>query len=185
MDSARHRYLDMSVTVLLECCDAADPNAWKNMLLPWLQCFGPKCKQALHGCMRFMIAHTQKRERGLHLLHTPMPGMRVQRAMHSIALPAAFQLLTCTFASTAPSSAAQMADRLTYRRRHPYATRSNKTRVVKTPGETPDLAACWLRDRLMLTAAPVTQCWPPAATIRRVTALHTALRCSAVQVDAM
>ena len=28
-----------------------------------------------------------------------------------------------------------MVQRLTYRRRHPYATRSNKTRVVKTPGE--------------------------------------------------
>jgi hypothetical protein len=27
-----------------------------------------------------------------------------------------------------------MAQRLTYRRRHCYATRSNKTRVVKTPG---------------------------------------------------
>ena len=27
-----------------------------------------------------------------------------------------------------------MVQRLTYRRRHPYATRSNKTRVVKTPG---------------------------------------------------
>lgn len=29
---------------------------------------------------------------------------------------------------------AKMVQRLTYRRRHAYATKSNRTRVVKTPG---------------------------------------------------
>jgi len=29
-----------------------------------------------------------------------------------------------------------MVQRLTYRRRHPYHNRSNRTRIVKTPGAT-------------------------------------------------
>ncbi len=33
----------------------------------------------------------------------------------------------------------QMAQRLTYRRRHAYHTKSNRTRIVKTPGQYPAL----------------------------------------------
>ena len=34
----------------------------------------------------------------------------------------------------------KMVQRLTYRKRHSYATKSNQTRVVKTPGPDPFLA---------------------------------------------
>ncbi|RWW72609.1 hypothetical protein BHE74_00019572 [Ensete ventricosum] len=34
-----------------------------------------------------------------------------------------------------------MVQRLTYRKRHSYATKSNQTRVVKTPGKYPILAS--------------------------------------------
>ena len=37
-----------------------------------------------------------------------------------------------------------MVQRLTYRRRHSYATRSNKVRKVKTPGEDAALCMCAL-----------------------------------------
>ena len=47
-----------------------------------------------------------------------------------------------------------MAQRLTYRRRHCYATQSNKTRKVKTPGVAASLAlsvgVCCCRNRLVL-----------------------------------
>lgn len=40
-----------------------------------------------------------------------------------------------------------MAQRLTYRRRHSYATRSNKTRKVKTPGALAAIIASDLSSR--------------------------------------
>lgn len=44
---------------------------------------------------------------------------------------------------TVEDKCVEMAQRLTYRRRHCYATQSNKTRKVKTPG-TSSSAASWI-----------------------------------------
>ena len=52
-----------------------------------------------------------------------------------------------------------MVQRLTYRKRHSYATKSNQTRVVKTPGE-----ICVLHGFHLADSQPAIR--PPVSSVR-------------------
>lgn len=49
-----------------------------------------------------------------------------------------------SFCSLPAQASATMVQRLTYRRRHCYATKSNQTRVVKTPGTSRHFVFLWI-----------------------------------------
>jgi hypothetical protein len=69
-------------------------------------------------------------------LQCPQPEMPVRRGREAHLTTTVQMRMTCKHVSFLAEGEIRrtMAQRLTYRRRHCYATRSNKTRVVKTPG---------------------------------------------------
>jgi len=63
-------------------------------------------------------------------------GQEERGALAKLSLRFATAVAAAAAAASRPvsSPSATMVQRLTYRRRHCYATKSNQTRVVKTPG---------------------------------------------------
>jgi hypothetical protein len=100
------------------------------------------------GCEQGMEWGLGEDEAGLKVLKFGLrpspkgnPMQLLPSTLHS-ALPwAAFALYCLSTTATSSSfilerlSPAKMVQRLTYRRRHSYATKSNKQRLVKTPGK--------------------------------------------------